>query len=106
AVSLHEGFNYNPSQDNFWKQSKANENSYLFVTTRHLNEDYLNMIAQDLRENEYLVIACVSFEAHLDKKNKNIKIKKIPQMLLNKCEYNLDNYNLNIIHPPELDIEE
>jgi len=106
AVSLHEGFKYNPSQDIFWKQSKANENSYLFVTTRHLNEDYLNMIAQDLKENEYLVIACVSFEANLDKKIKNIKIKKIPQMLLNKCEYNLDNYNLNIINPPELDIEE
>ena len=39
AVALHEGFNYNPSEDIFWKQSIGNENSYLFVTTRHLEEN-------------------------------------------------------------------
>ena len=36
---------------------------------------------------------------------KNIKIKKIPEMLLSKCEFGKDNYNLNIINPPEYEEE-
>ena len=36
AVALHEGFHYQPDGELFWKQSVGNENSYLFVTTRHL----------------------------------------------------------------------
>ena len=27
-------------------------------------------------------------------------IKKIPEMLLEKCEFNVENYNLNIINTP------
>ena len=30
AIALHEGFKYNPSNEYFWKQSKGNENSYLY----------------------------------------------------------------------------
>ena len=37
--------------------------------------------------------------------NNNIKIKKIPEMLLSKCEFGKDNYNLNIINPPEYEEE-
>ena len=30
----------------------------------------------------------------------NITIKKIPQMLLNRCEFNRDDYSLNIVNLP------
>lgn len=100
AVALHEGFEYNPDSEVFWKQSKANEFSYLFVTTRHLNESYLEAIRSTMEDNEYLIIACKSFDAELEDKYSNITIKKIPQMLLSKCEFDRDNYNLNIINPP------
>ena len=59
-----------------------------------------------MQNNEYLIIACKSFDKDCDKSFKNIKVKKIPQMLLNKCEFNKDDYNLNIIHPPIYDYEE
>lgn len=100
AVALHEGFEYNPDSEIFWKQSKANESSYLFVTTRHLNEPYLDSIISTMEENEYLIIACKSFDGEIENKYPNITIKKIPQMLLSKCEFDRDNYNLNIINPP------
>lgn len=106
AVSLHEGFKYNPSQEQFWKQSQANENSYLFVTTRHLNETFLDSIIEELNDKDYLIVACISYESGLEKRYRNIKVKKIPQMLLGKCQYDVDNYNLNIINPPNYDIEE
>ena len=103
AVALHEGFKYEPNPEVFWKQSKANENSYLYVTTKHLNKLDINSIKESMKENEFLVIACTSFDEGLDKNNKNIKIKKIPEMLLSKCEFGVDNYDLNIINPPEYD---
>ena len=106
AVALHEGFKYQPDKNLFWKQSVGNENSYLFVTTRHLNGAYLDSIKDSMQEEEYLIIACKSFDSKMDKVYDNIIIKKIPQMLLNRCEYGKDDYALNIVHPPVYEDEE
>lgn len=103
AVALHEGFRYQPDGDLFWKQSVGNENSYLFVTTRHLNSPYLDSIKGTMEEGEYLIIACRSFDSGLDKAYDNITVKKIPQMLLERCEFGKADYNLNIVHPPVYD---
>lgn len=106
AMALHEGFTYQPDAECFWKQSKGNENSYLFVTTRHLTVAFLDSIATSMEDNEYLVIACCSFEKGLEKSNPHIAIKKIPQMLLERCEFDKSDYSLNIIHPPVYEDEE
>jgi len=96
AVAIHEGFIFEPDNEVFWKQSKANEHSYLFVTTRHLTVDYVDSIKNSMEEDDYLVIACKSFDSNVKDIDKRICVKKIPQMLLKKCEYGIDNYNLNI----------
>lgn len=106
AVALHEGFHYQPDGELFWKQSMGNENSYLFVTTRHLNSTYLDSIKDTMEDGEYLIIACRSFDNGLDKAYDNIAVKKIPQMLLERCEFGKTDYNLNIVHPPVYDDEE
>lgn len=106
AVALHEGFTFAPDSEVFWKQAKGSENSYLFVTTRHINASYLSAIASTMQEGEYLIIACKSYESGFEKLYPNITIKKIPQMLLNRCEFDHDNYNLNIVNPPVYDDEE
>ncbi|WPC09092.1 site-specific DNA-methyltransferase [Globicatella sp. PHS-GS-PNBC-21-1553] len=103
AVALHEGFEYKPDDEYFWKQARANEKSYLFVTTRHLNESYIESIRTSMEDDEYLIVACKSFDSELEGNYANITIKKIPQMLLSKCEFGRDNYNLNIISPPSYD---
>ncbi len=106
AVALHEGFTYQPNANLFWKQAIGNENSYLFTTTRHLTRDYLDGIASAMVDGEYLVIACRSFDKGLDKVYGNITVKKIPQMLLDRCEFGRTDYNLNIVHPPVYENEE
>ena len=103
AVALHEGFRYQPDSNFFWKQSVGSENSYLFVTTRHINRAYLDSIKGSMEDGEYLIIACCSFDSGLDKTYENIAIKKIPQMLLDRCEFGKADYNLNIVHPPVYD---
>lgn len=106
AMALHEGFTYQPDNNLFWKQSVGNENSYLFVTTRHLNSPFLDSIKDTMVDGEYLIIACRSYDAGLDKAYENITIKKIPQMLLDRCEFGKTDYNLNIMHPPVYEDEE
>jgi len=100
AVALHEGFTYQPDSENFWKQSVGNEQSYLFVTTRHINAAYLDSIKSTMQEGDYLVIACRSYDKGIETLYPNIKVKKIPQMLLDKCEFDKEHYNLNILNPP------
>lgn len=106
AMALHEGFTYQPDNGLFWKQSVGNENSYLFVTTRHLNSPFLDSIRNTMEDGEYLIIACRSYDAGLEKAYPNITIKKIPQMLLSRCEFGKTDYNLNIVHPPVYEDEE
>jgi len=106
AMALHEGFTYQPDSGLFWKQSVGNENSYLFVTTRHMNSPYLDSIKDTMKEDEYLIIACRSYDTGLDMAYTHIKIKKIPQMLLDRCEFGKTDYNLNIVHPPVFEDEE
>ena len=101
AVALHEGYNFNPNKEIFWKQSKSTENSYLFVTTKYVDINFLNSIKNDMEDEEYLVIACKNYDKVLEKKYSNIEIKKIPEMLLEKCEFNVENYNLNIVSFPD-----
>lgn len=100
AVALHEGFTYRPDDTLFWKQSKGSENAWLFVTTRHINAPFLDSIHGQMAENEYLLIACKAHDAGTEKLYPNITIKKIPQMLLDRCDFNHPSYALNITHPP------
>ena len=106
GVALHEGFIYQPDGNLFWKQSVGNEKSYLFVTTRHLTAAYLDAIKSGMEEDEYLVIACCSYDRGLDRAYDHITVKKIPQMLLERCEFGKTDYNLNIVHPPVYEDEE
>ena len=106
AMALHEGYTYQPDSNIFWKQSHGSENAYLFVTTRHLNAAFMQSIIGTMQGNESLVIACCSFDKGVEKINPHITVKKIPQMLLERCEFDKSDYNLNIIHPPVYEDEE
>lgn len=106
TVALHEGFTYQPDESIFWKQSKGNEDSFLYVTTKHITGAYIDSIRDMMADNEYLIIACRSYDREIEKTYSNITIKKIPQMLLSKCEFGKENYNLNIIRPFVYDEED
>ena len=105
AMALHEGFVYSPDENFYWKQGR-NENAYIYTTTVHLTEAVLDAIAKEMKEDEYLVIACKSYDAGIERAFKNIKIKKIPQFLLGRCEFGKDNYNLNIVDVPVCEEED
>ena len=103
AVALHEGFTYAPDSRVFWRQSKgdAGGKSWLFTTTRHVSRQYLASIVQDMDEGEFLVVVCKSFDRGAASGWSNIKVKKIPQSLLDKCEFGKDGYALNVVADEE-----
>ena len=100
AIALHEGYRYEPDSTCYWKQSHNENNSFLFVTTNHINRQIIDSIKMELKEDEFLLISCKSFDSNAIESVKNISIKKIPQSLLENCEFGVDNYNLNIVCPP------
>ena len=106
AVAKLNGYSYAPNADVFWKQGKSQESSYIFVTTEYLTMATLDEIAGELPDYERLLICTPAFDIGLGNRYENINVRKIPQSVLTKCEYGVDNYNLNIISPPELDENE
>ena len=106
AVAKLEGFNYSPSDACFWKQSQSTENSYLFVTDRIIDVNFLKRIHDEMKDDEFLLISCSSFDSGCAELFSNIRLKKIPDSLLGKCEYGSNGYPLNIVNPPVCDGED
>lgn len=106
AVSKINGYRYAPDKETFWKQGVSQGSSYIFVTTEYFTAALLDGIAQEVGELERLLICAPAFDVGLNQRYENITVRKIPQSVLDKCEYGVDNYNLNIVNPPELDEEE
>lgn len=106
AVAKLNGFHYAPDPEVFWKQGFSQDKSYIYVTTQYLTAEMLDSIAADMDPMESLLVCAPAFDLGLNKRYDNITVKKIPQSVLDKCEYGVDNYNLNIVDLPVCDDEE
>jgi len=100
AMAKQEGYSYSPSEHNYWKQGNSSEQDYIFTTTQFLTVETLDSIHAEMQPGESLLICCKAFQKECKNKYPNITIKKIPQMLLNRCEFNRDDYSLNIVNLP------
>ena len=58
-----------------------------------------------MQEGEKILICCKAFQKECKNKYPNISLKKIPQMLLDRCEFGKDDYSLNIVNMPKDDTE-
>lgn len=100
AMAKQEGFQYLPDEDIYWKQGTSTENDFIFTTTQFITVEILDKLAKDLLPSESLLICCKSFAKGCTGRHSNITIKKIPQMLLGRCEFGKEDYSLNIINLP------
>ncbi len=106
AMAKQEGYTYAPDKDVYWKQGRGSEKDYIFTTTQFLTAEALQQIHEQLAEDESLLVCCTSFQPECRNRYSNITIKKIPQMLLGRCEFDKDDYSLNIVSPPAIDDDE
>lgn len=96
AMAKHEGYKFSPDENNVYKQGRSTEKDFIFTTTQFLSLELLNKIASKIEEGESLLICATHFEEGVGSVYSNITVKKIPQMLLDRCEFGRLEYNLNI----------
>jgi len=105
AMCKHMGFTYAPSQTQFWNHGYSTETDYIYVTTGSLAYDQLKRISEEVGAERSLLICCKAFMAE-GAEFPNLTLKKIPKVILNKCEWDHDDYSftLNVL-PEEQDDE-
>lgn len=103
AMAMQEGYTYQPDKDTYWKQGYGSEHDYIFTTTQFLTAETIDRIHETMGEEESLLICCTAYQKEAKTRHGNITVKKIPKMLLGRCAFNKDNYNLNIVAAPEMD---
>jgi adenine-specific DNA-methyltransferase len=100
AMAKQEGFRYSPDENSYWKQGFSTEKDFIFTTTQFVTVEILDRLAEELKSGESLLVCCKSFSRACTNKYGNITIKKIPQMLLGRCEFDKDDYSLKIVNLP------
>lgn len=106
AMAKQEGYTYQPDATLYWKQGQSSEHDFIYTTTQFLTVESLDAISETMQEGESLLICCTAFQKECQNHAKIITVKKIPQMLLGRCEFNKNDYSLNIIDMPPLDLDE
>lgn len=106
AMAKHQGFTYSPDTERYWKQGYSSEHDFIFTTTQLITAEILETIHEQLSEDESLLICCTKFQPECRNKFPNVTIKKIPKVLLDTCEFDHDDYSLNIVSVPDIEDEE
>jgi len=99
AMARQEGFKYQPDDTIYWKQGRSTEKDFIFTTTEFVTQEHVDKIESEMGEDESLLICCKAHNVSTDK-FENITIKKIPLMLLGRCEFGKDDYSFNIVTMP------
>ena len=99
ALCKIEGYDFAPSPDTYWKQGKSTETDFIYITTQHLTAQMLTKLNEDVGQKNSLLICCGSFDGNAERYG-NLTIKKIPKAILKKCEWNHDDYSLEIKNLP------
>jgi adenine-specific DNA-methyltransferase len=105
AVCKHMGFTYVPSQTQFWNHGYSTETDYIYVTTGSLAYEQLKRISEEVGSERTLLICCKAFMAE-GADLPNLTLKKIPKVILNKCEWDHDDYSFTLNVLPEEQDEE
>ena len=102
AMCKHMGFHYAPSQSHFWRHGHSTESDFIYVTTGSLGHEQLKVISEQVGDSGTLLICCKAFMADTDA-FPNLTVKKIPQAVLNKCEWDHDDYSFSLNVLPDED---
>ncbi|MNX82777.1 hypothetical protein D3C86_1145150 [compost metagenome] len=95
AMCKLQGYTYAPSQDFYWQHGHSTESSFIYVTTQRLGHDQLRALSEDVGADRHLLVCCAAFTGPRDAFD-NLTLTKIPQAVLDKCEFGRDDYSLNV----------
>jgi len=99
AICKLEGFAYAPSDVRYWQHGHSTETDFIYVTTQTLNAEQLQLLSDEVGEDKSLLVCCSAFKGDVAR-FRNLTLKKIPKMVLSKCEWGHDDYSLNVENLP------
>jgi adenine-specific DNA-methyltransferase len=105
AICKLEGFTYAPSDTLFWQHGHSTETDFIYVTTQTLSLEQLQALADEVGQDRTLLVCCAAFRCKADQ-FANLTLKKIPKMVLSRCEWGHDDYSLNVQKLPMLEREQ
>ncbi len=103
AICKLEGFTYAPSDTHYWQHGHSTETDFIYVTTQTLNADQLQTLSDEVGGEKSLLVCCSAFKVDAKRALStlaNLTLKKIPKMVLTKCEWGHDDYSLNVENLP------
>ena len=100
AICKLEGFTYAPSDAHYWQHGKSTENDFIYVTTQSLAPEQLQALSDEVGEGRSLLVCCSAFRGDASR-YANLTVKKIPKMVLSRCEWGHDDYSLNVENLPQ-----
>ncbi|MCO1447601.1 site-specific DNA-methyltransferase [Burkholderia multivorans] len=109
ALAKLEGFTYAPSEAHWWQHGHSSERDFIYVTTQNLSAEQLQALADEVGPERSLLVCCAAFHgvtaAKAAERWPNLTLKKIPKMVLARCEWGHDDYSLNVANLPMAEIE-
>lgn len=104
ALAKLEGFTYAPSEVQWWQHGHSSERDFIYVTTQNLSADQLQALSDEVGSDRSLLVCCAAFHgvtaAKANERWPNLTLKKIPKMVLARCEWGHDDYSLNVANLP------
>jgi adenine-specific DNA-methyltransferase len=104
ALAKLEGFTYAPSEVHWWQHGHSSERDFIYVTTQNLSAEQLQALSEEVGAERSLLVCCSAFRgitaAQAAERWPNLTLKKIPKMVLARCEWGHDDYSLNVANLP------
>jgi adenine-specific DNA-methyltransferase len=100
AVCKIEGFTYAPSDSVYWQQGYSTEHDFIYVTTQTLSQEKLQQLSEEVGPDRSLLILCSAFRGK-SAAFQNLTVKKIPAHIVKRCEWDHDDYSLNVKNLPK-----
>lgn len=99
ALCQLEGFDYAPSETDYWAHGRSSERDFLYVTTQTLTHDQLRDLSEQVGEGRTLLVLCAAYRGD-PRGLPNLTVKKIPDHVRDRCEWNRDDYSLRVAALP------
>lgn len=104
ALCKLEGFTYAPSEVQWWQHGRSSERDFIYVTTQNLSAEQLQALSDEVGSDQSLLVCCSAFRGvtalRAAERWPNLTLKKIPKMVLARCEWGHDDYSLNVANLP------
>lgn len=99
AMCRHEGFAYAPSEAVYWQQGQSSERDFIYTTTQTLTAAQLAGLSEEVGPERSLLVCCGAWHGGADR-FANLTLKKIPNAVLDRCEFGRDDYSLQVASLP------